>query len=79
MPKHYSRPTCLGCQGTHGVSTGVIRWYEKRRQTEWRVVLCHTCQGALEDLILASSTSRTSGLFEPPTTLTPVSSPKRLQ
>jgi len=60
------RKRCLACHEDRNIYTSNIRWYWKRMQRSYNIQLCHTCQGAVMDLLEASATTSSSRDFYPP-------------
>lgn len=60
-----STRTCKGCEEVRSVQVRQLRIYERRRQWQFRLVLCRECFGGLFDLIRLSADGVTEGLWDP--------------
>lgn len=60
-----SRRPCQGCKRSADMQVRQLRIYSRRKQFQFRLVLCNECFGGLFDLIRLSAESVSEGLWNP--------------
>jgi hypothetical protein len=60
-----SQSRCKGCGRGQKAETSQIRWYRKRSQAMYTVILCWECSHSLEDIIRDAASGETHSLWDP--------------
>jgi hypothetical protein len=55
---------CASCGGHNQVESVTVRLYRKRRQVEFRYIICHFCTQVLESILETNSHAMQKSFFD---------------